>query len=300
MDDQSRAPSDPEPDPSDDGQVSQADELIKLIDEKTRYQVGDRARVLINSPFAGEALALVTIERADVISHELIALDGGAQIYEFQITPAHVPHIHISVFIVKPMDEHRPVAAYRMGFADLRVDAEKKTLNLDVSAVGDSASRNAGATYEFRVTDHQGVPVEAEVSIALVDPTAHPTRSKPNLSLMEAFYGHQQLSVSTSSSLVISAESKPGDLYFWACCLDGGAPPDVDMLNVPGQIIETPYWNPTIRTDTDGVATFALNLPDNLPVWNLDIRAISASADGNLLIGEKTVALSVNPNDTGR
>ena len=53
-------------------------------------------------------------------------------------------------------------------------------------------------------------------------------------------------------------------------------------------VIETSYLNPTLRTNADGVTTFELSVPESLPSWSLDVRAFTASADGNLLLGEKT------------
>ena len=78
-------------------------DTIRLIGEKTRFKVGERAKIQINSPFAGEAQALVTIERGNVVSQDLITLPNNSLTYEFEILPEHVPNIYISAFIVNAL-----------------------------------------------------------------------------------------------------------------------------------------------------------------------------------------------------
>ena len=184
-----------------------------------------------------------------------------------------------------------------MGITELRVEPERKSLNIDIGKVGQSLSPPGKATYELRVTDYKGDPVAAEVTVALVDPAAHSPLPQINSFLLVSFYGRQQLSVSTSSSLVASAEGEPGALRFSDCCGGGcgGQFYEADAPTLHDSVIETSYWNSTLRTNADGVTTFELSVPESLPSWSLDVRAFTASADGNLLLGEKTFDLPIEP-----
>ena len=285
--------------PSVDDQGFEEIDPIRLIGEKTRFKVGERAKIQIKSPFAGEAQALVTIERANIISHDVITLHSNSQTYEFEILPEHVPNIYISAFTVNATsaDEHHPIAAYQMGITELRAEPETKSLNIDIGKVGQSLSSSGKTTFELRVTDYNGNPVAAEVSVALVDPAAHSRLPHINSSLLVSFYGQQQLSVSTSSSLVASAEGEPGALRFSDCC-GGGCGGQVYYADAPtlhDSVIETSYWDPTLQTNADGVTTFELIVPESLPSWSLDVRTFSASPDGILLVGEKTFDLPIEP-----
>ena len=115
---------------------------IRLVGEKTRFKVGERAKILITSPFEGEAQALVTVERANIISHDLITLNNKSQIYELEILPEHVSHVYVSAIVVKSAgsDRHHPVAAYQMGLTELRVEPEQKILNIDIHNEGRTRS----------------------------------------------------------------------------------------------------------------------------------------------------------------
>ncbi|MCY4073731.1 MAG: MG2 domain-containing protein [Chloroflexi bacterium] len=270
---------------------------IRLMGEKTQFKVGERAKFKITSPFASEAQALITVERAGIISHELITMRSKSLTYEIEIGPEHVPHVYVSAFIVKARSAagRHPFADYRMGFAELRVEPERETLNIDIRSAGQPVSSPGKTIFELRVTDYKGDPVEAEVSVALVDRATLSPQFGISASLLEAFYGRQRLSVSTSSSLVISAESQPGDLIFPACCGPSGSVfPDFDVLKLPDTVVETAYWNPTLRTNARGEASFELSVPESLANWNLDVRAITDSADGSLRIGEKTFELPID------
>lgn len=280
-----------------DGQDMEKTEPVRLIGEKTQYKIGERAQIRITSPFEGEAKALVTIEREDVISYELITLPDRSLTYEIEILPEHVPNIYLSVFFLSAIsaDEPHPVAAYQMGLTELRVDTERQALNIDISRAGQSVSSPGKTRYEARVTDYKGDPVAAEVSVALVDPAAHSPLPHINASLLAAFYGRQQLSVSTSSALVASAEGEPGALRFSGCCGGGcGGQIYFEDPTIHDAVVETSYWNPTLRANSDGEATFELDLPASLQSWRLDVRAITDSADGSLRVGEKTFDLQID------
>jgi len=272
-------------------------EPVRLIEEKTEFRIGERARILVTSPFEGEARALVTIERDDVISHELITLPGKTLTYEFEILPEHVPNIYVRVFILKAVSAggRHPIAAYQMGLTELGVNPERQRLNIDISKARQSLTPAGKETYAFRVTDYKGDPVAAEISVALVDPAAQSPLPRVNAPLLSTFYGRQQLYVATSSSLVTSAEGEPGALSFSGCCGAGcGGQIYFEDPIINDSPVETPYWNPTLRTDAHGEATIELNVPESLPGWRLDVRAITDSADGSLLVGEKTFDLPVD------
>lgn len=115
-----------------------SDKKIELIADRNDYRVGDRAQILIASPFQGAAQALISIERGDVLSAELVTLKSNSQIHEFEILPEHAPNIYVSVILIKPADERNPVADWRMGVTELQVDPERKTLTIDVASVAPS------------------------------------------------------------------------------------------------------------------------------------------------------------------
>ncbi len=267
----------------------QNDNTIQLVPERTAYSVGDTAKVLIASPFLGEAEALISIERGDVLHLERVRLRGNSQIYEFEILPQYAPNIFLSVFLIKPADERQAVASWRIGMTQLTVDIEQKALNIEISADRDLASPQESVQYQLSVTDYLGDPVLAEVGIGLTDLASLSLAERNSDAMLDSFFGPQELSVRTSSSLVLSAEAAAEALSERKG--GGGGLFESGIVDLRGEFIDTAYWNPHVVTDTGGLATIDLRLPDNLTTWRLDARALTEGRAGRLLVGEQTFDL---------
>ena len=68
------------------------------------------------------------------------------------------------------------------------------------------------------------------------------------------------------------------------------------LIEIRGEFIDTPYWNPNLVTDANGEVTFDVRLPDNLTTWRLNARAHTLAEDGNMLVGQNTYdILSTKP-----
>ncbi|MDE2637827.1 MAG: hypothetical protein OXI30_15800, partial [Chloroflexota bacterium] len=281
------------------------DKTIELVADKKEYRVGDTAQVLIASPFQGKAQALISIERGDVFSTELVTLESNSHIHEFKILPEHAPNIFISAFLIKPVDEHNPVAAWRMGMAHLRVEPERYELDIEISADPATAEPQDTVAFRLRVTDWKGDPVVAEVGLALTDLAALSLGERNSEPLLEAFFSPQALGVNTSSSLLNNADEVTAMLVkalgtltpmddMFDCCFGGGGYRAIVaplMLKPRNEFVATPYWNPSLVTDSAGEATFRVKLPDNLTTWRLDARAITEGRAGRFLVGENTFDL---------
>lgn len=283
----------------------ESDKKIELIADRNDYRVGDRAQILIASPFQGAAQALISIERGDVLSTELVTLESNSHIHEFEILPEYAPNIFVSVILIKPAGEHNAVADWRMGLIELPVNPERKTLNIEIVADPDRSQPGEEVTFRLRVTDWKGDPVAAEVGVGLTDLAALSLGERNSERLIDVFFRPQPLGVLSASSLVRNADEFTANLVkamgtleamndHYDCCFGGGgggAPIDPTILEPRSEFIDTPYWNPTLITDENGEASFNVALPDNLTTWRLDARAITEGRAGQFLVGENTFDL---------
>ena len=265
------------------------DHTIDLVPEQTEYSVGATAKVLIASPFQGEAEALISIERGDVLQVEQVTLTSNSQIYEFEILPQYAPNIFLSVFLIKPADERNAFASWRIGMTQLTVDSERKALNIAISADRDSASPQESVQYQLRVTDYLGEPVVAEIGVGVTDLAALSLAERNSERMLDSFFGPQALSVRTSSSLVVNADAATEALSDRKG--GGGGLFESGIVDLRGEFIDTAYWNPSVVTDAEGTATIDVRLPDNLTTWRLDARALTEGRAGRLLVGEQTFDL---------
>ncbi|HEY4689157.1 MAG TPA: Ig-like domain-containing protein, partial [Anaerolineae bacterium] len=275
----------------------QNNDRIQLVADKKTYTPGETAQVLVPSPFQGGATqaspvqALLTIERARILEHRLVTLGSNSDVIDIPITPDMAPNAFVSIVIVKGVDETNPVPSFRVGYASFEVSIEQQVLNLTItpqSASGDVSYKfgpRDSVTYTLKVTDYQGEPVQAEVSLALTDLSV--------LSLLDDFappidrfyYGPQGLGLRTASALVLSVdrinitfaeEGKGGG---------GGAPADAESGFVRQRFPETVYWNATVTTDVNGEATVSAQLADNLTTWRMRAKAVTKDT----LVGEGQV-----------
>ncbi|MCC6616490.1 MAG: Ig-like domain-containing protein [Anaerolineae bacterium] len=263
---------------------------IDLIADRDEYEVGDTAEILIASPFQGDAEALITVERGDVLKVERVTLTSNSYVYHLPITADFAPNAFVSVMIVKGVDENNPVAAFRMGMVQIGVDNSQKELTLDITPDTDQAGPGDEVTYTLRVTDYAGNPVQAEIGVGLTD-LASLTIADPNtIPILDYFYGRQNLGVRTSTALTINTDQLTQEV------LDtikggGGGFGEGGIFDIREEFVDTAYWNAALVTDANGEAQFTITLPDNLTTWRLDARAVTRGTDGDLLVGQDTFDL---------
>ncbi len=249
---------------------------IELKADKPSYQVGETARVLVPSPFQGAATALLTIERSGFIQRKTLTLRSNSDVLDIPIEPSFAPNVYVSVMLVKGVSGDNPVPAYRLGYTQFAVDPAQFALNVEITPDRTQYAPRDTATYDIRVTDVAGQPVQAELSLALVD-KAVLSLAEPNVEpILDAFYGRRPLSVRTASTLnvnvdritakVTAAEAKGGG---------GGGEALADAQFTRRNFKDTAYWNAVVQTGADGRARVQIILPDNLTTWRMTARAIT-------------------------
>jgi uncharacterized protein YfaS (alpha-2-macroglobulin family) len=261
---------------------------IELIPDRTTYVPGDTAEILIASPFQGEAQALITLERNEVISYEVITLDSNSYVYRLPITDELAPNVYVSVVIVRGVDETNPTPAFRMGLVELEV--EPSTYELDVSVTPDreQVGPREDVTYTIEVHDREGNPVEAEVSLALAD-LAVLSLAQPNSGpILDHFYGNQPLGVLTGVSLTNSVDQLTQELLDQG--KGGGGGGAEGFFEIRGDFRDTAFWRADVVTDANGHAEVTVTLPDNLTTWRMDARAVSRDT----LVGQTQVDIVAN------
>ncbi|MFC1464285.1 MAG: Ig-like domain-containing protein [Candidatus Brachytrichaceae bacterium NZ_4S206] len=249
---------------------------IELKADKRSYQVGETARVLVPSPFQGATTALLTIERGGFIQRKTITLRSNSDVLDIPIEPGFAPNVYVSVMLVKGVGNDNPVPAYRLGYTQFEVDPAQFALNIEITPDRSQYAPRDTATYDIRVTDVAGNPVQAELSLALVDKAVLSLADSNVQPILEAFYGQRPLSVRTASTLnvnvdritekVMAAEAKGGG---------GGGEALADVQFTRRNFKDTAYWNAVVQTGSDGRARVQIILPDNLTTWRMTARAVT-------------------------
>jgi len=265
---------------------------IDLKIDRDNYRVGDTASILIAHPFQGEAMALITVERGNILKREVVKLPNNSTVYQLPITPDLAPNAFVSVVIIKGVDANNVIPAFRMGLVQFGVDVERLKLNITVTPDKEQAGPRETVNYKIRVTDWQGEPVQAELGVGLTDLAVLSLLPDTSTPILQHFYAQQGLSIRTGLGLVYSVDRETQEILT-TIKGGGGGGPEGGIFEVRQRFIDTPLWQPSVVTDQNGEAVVSVTLPDQLTTWRLDVRAATAPI-GELqttLVGQTTFDL---------
>ncbi len=254
---------------------------IDLVADKDGYKPGDTAKVLIPAPYE-DMIALVTLERNDIIEHEIVQLQDTTELFEVPITADYAPNVYFSVVLLKPTGDDFPAAEMRVGLINLPVSTEQQVLNIDITPDKEKTEPRSDVVYNIKATDYSGKGVQAELSLALVDKAVLTLADDKNPTLTEAFYQNRPLGVITSQSLVSLVNRVTHNLE--ASGKGGGGGLGSEAPIVRREFADTAYWNAALVTDEKGEVRVTVTLPDNLTTWRMTARGLTEDT----LVGQTT------------
>ncbi|MGV3541163.1 MAG: alpha-2-macroglobulin family protein [Rufibacter sp.] len=140
-------------------EVSKEGEVGISLDKES-YEVGEKAKVLFKSPFAGKIL--VTVEQNKVLSYHYLETDKKAASFSLPIKDEFLPNVYISAIALREIKDNRLPMTIARGFK--AVPVTKKATKLDVAILAPDLTRSK-RTQRVRV---KSAP-NAQVTLAVVD-----------------------------------------------------------------------------------------------------------------------------------
>ncbi len=261
---------------------------IELVADRREYAPGDTATILVPSPFTGTVTALITVERGRIRRAEVRTLGGNAPTLSIPLSEEDAPNVFVTVILIQGVTRENPAPGFKMGMVNLPVKPTRQTLRVDLIpdrnvAAGAHYGPRETMTVTVRTTDANGLPVPAEVAVAVVDASVLALVDPNAPPIVEGFYGRRNLSVLTGVSLVynlnrvtvrIARERKGG----------GGGIAEA-FGEIRREFPDTAYWNAVLRTDVNGTAVFTVRLPDNLTTWRITAKGVTLDTR----VGEATL-----------
>jgi alpha-2-macroglobulin len=260
------------------------DMSLSLVPEKSSYQVGDRAQILVRNPFPG-ATALVTVERYGVIKSWVQTLPGNTPIIRFQVEPDFLPGFYLSVVVISPrvapapgmdatgeggVDLGRPT--YRIGYARINVQDPYKALEVKVRS--DHAVYKPRDTVKLDISAAPHALREArqpvEFAVAVLDESVFDLiqDGKNYFDPYKGFYELEPLDLENFGLLTRLVGLQKFEKKGANAGGDGGA--GFDMRTVSKYLA---YWNPSVIGNRAGHAKLEFTLPDNLTGWRVFVIA---------------------------
>lgn len=287
----------------------QPENQVKPIADANSYQPGDVARILLPTSFAAPYEVLMTVERAGILSIERIAADVSNPVIEVPIREDYVPNVIVSFVAVKGVDAGHTTPDVRVGMVNLPVDAAEKMLTVEVTPLCQQVAAEGVCTYEpgenalleVFTKDSDGVPVSADVAVAVVDKAVLALADPNSLTLQEAFYAERPLRVFTGDGLVVlfnrslanlerleqQASTIAKEMLYGG--IGGGGGGAAYQADVREDFPDTALWEARLRTDSEGKGQVRFQLPDSLTTWVVDARAITDASQ----VGQGTVEFMV-------
>ena len=271
------------------------DDTLELVPDSDGYQPGDRARILVKSPYE-KAKALVTIEREFILQTQIVDIVGSTSEIEIPITSDHIPNIFVSVLLVqgrtsKPANaESEDVGkpSFKIGYVGLQVDPSGKRLAVDVTTEKQNYKPKDKIKLRLKVKDAKGPGATASLAVAVVDVGVLNLIGYQTPDPFASFYGERALSVQTSETRlhVVGQRnfSEKGENVGGGGIQAAMAAPGLGEFELRGDFRSTAYWNPSIVTNDQGEAAVEFTLPDNLTTFR--IMAVAQTKDSCFGRGE--------------
>lgn len=270
------------------------DRSFDLVTDRTAYQPGENAEILIASPFQGEAYALVTIERGRIHFQDVIQLTSNSTLYQLPITPPMAPNVYISVLIIKGIDENNPRPNFKMGIKEIQVDPSQVVLDVKLSAEPSQAGPGDMVRFNVLTLDYSGKPVPAEVSLGLSDLATLSLMEPNSTPIVNYFYSERSLGVWTSVPITLDIEDYNQNIreeIVEGQGMGGGGGEkgfgELGVIDVRQNFPDTAFWEAFVVTGEDGQANVSVTLPDNLTTWRMEARAVTTSTQ----VGQTTLDL---------
>ena len=272
---------------------------LKLVTDHESYKVGQKARILVKSPFA-HADALVTVERGGIYSKRLVKLSGPTPTIDVPITDDLRPNAFVSVTVLRGRSKPAPtqlgqpdvgLPAYRVGVAHLAISPEDKRLKVALKPSKLDFLPGEQAKVDVDVTDVAGKPAKTEVTLYVVDEGVLSLIDYKTPDPIPVFGAPRSLKVATLESRAQMAKLfDPLGGLGADKGLAGGGGDAGSGGSARRDFRASAYFNPSVITDDKGHASVSFKLPDSLTTYR--VMAVVTAEDDRFGFADKRVTTS--------
>ncbi len=249
---------------------------LDIIPDKNSYSVGEIARVMISSPYQ-DIYGLITIEGDEIYNHQVVYLEGNSTVINIPIKEVYSPNAFISVSVI-----------YNGQFSQqmklLVVPPEGKFVSVKITSDQEIYKPRDTGHFEIETTNYKGEPVNAEVSLGVVDESIYAIQAEMAPDIRKFFYGKRYNIVYTYSSFYFRiygysqvAKSKEAEDIRASFELSDfkGEEEEYAKAEIRKEFPDTALWLAHVVTGTDGKAQVDVKYPDSLTTWRATSRAVT-------------------------
>ena len=250
-------------------------DVLSLTVDKKKYAVGDTIEMMVKNPFQ-DGRALITVERDGILKSWVQPMKNSMEKVKIEVTKDFFPGVYVSVNLFSPRAADSSIEpdlgkpSEKTGY--IQIDVEDKVRVLDVKITPDKEEYRPKQTAKVTLSVQSKKPVELAVAVLDEAVLALLPNGIESFNPLPELNETGDLNVKTYSliSQLIGRQKveKKGANQGG----DGGSDFAVrDLFKLVG------YWNPSLKTDKDGKASFDMALPDNLTSWKVIAVAMTPS-----------------------
>ena len=268
------------------GNFTSRDNLLRVIPEKTIYQNGETAHVLITTPFSSGGHLYITRERGGVIDHEYVAYSGSTYTRNYTIDESFYPNVYIGV-VAFPSGGWGD-KGYAVGYSEIIMDLSGKKWNLSVKTDKEIYKNRETVTAEITLLGKNEIWEAGEIEIMVIDESLIRLLGNIDLDIIPKFYQKYQFTMRTALT-AIGIERNRFLSRKWSNGGSGDKWWDGAQISSRTLFQNTAYYNPLVLTDKGWKATIKFQLPDN--VTDYRIIVIGQTKKSQFSVIEKTIAV---------
>lgn len=235
--------------------------------DKEKYNIGDKANILLKAPFTGKIL--VTLETDKVIDHFYIETDKRAASFPLEIKEEYLPNVFISATLFRAHEVSDIPLTVAHGYASIKVENPDYKMPVSIEAVEKSRS-NTKQTIKIKAKPNSAL------TIAVVDEGILQVAGYATPDPYSFYYQRRALQVQTSNvypylfrEIGMVRSTTGGDAGEMEKRLN-------PMQNNRVKLVS--YWSSIIETDSKGEAIYTINVPQ----FSGDLRIMAVGYNGQV------------------
>lgn len=253
-----------------------------LLAEKPLYAPGETARIAVFSSYSGPAL--LTVSRENLLNQQVVQLTAPLTFIELPLSDAAAPNLTLALSYWEAQTQAFNTDDYfsyqslsdgslHTAYFDLEVRDPARELNVTITPEQESHTPGTTATFTVRVTNGNGEPVSAELSLALVDEAIYQHFAPHTTPISAVFRLLVPDQLMAFHSLNATRDLTWGG-GFGGCGCGGGY--WLEPTTLSSSFDAAAIWNPSLVTDANGEAAVTVTLPTGSTTWRITVAAATA------------------------
>lgn len=254
--------------------LSDPDKILLELDKES-YNVGDKAKVIVKSPFAGKLL--LTVERDRVLFNTIVELEENTADISLNISEEFGPNAYISGTLIRSIDYVEPFTPVRaFGVVPLKVDNPATKIEVTATAPEKMEPKKP---IKIELSLKNSKLDSTRVTVAAVDEGILQLTNYQNPDPHGFFYRKRALEVETFDlyNFIIPDEEKVKLLYSNPGGAESKSAEDYMQKTQTKRVKPTSLWSGIKKLDAEGKVTIELDVPE----FNGTLRIMAVAVDDN-------------------